>query len=284
MLNRRIISLVLILLIGSCGAKKSTESEYLGKFNIERDLYLAHFDLKTDVDDIHSAAAVVTMLADERFDKVNYHAVAGAYGTQGGDYVPANDLFKLAFGKHWSDAHSDFNQALEEVSSLATKVIQKGGKIWIADGGQSDFSAAVVREIKDRLPDTDIKNAVHIVQHADWNEKVTSPADLAFLKEAASYHRIPDGNGTGNGTPGFRSDELINWRQSIDNPRLKSIWEKAIEIANEYNGVDDRYLNESIMQGGLDFSDASETTWIFGFNNFGDANDFFREFATNISP
>jgi hypothetical protein len=33
------------------------------------------------------------------------------------------------------------------------------------------------------------------------------------------------------------------------------------------------------MKGGLDFSDTSETTWIFGFNDLVDANDFFEEFA-----
>jgi len=80
----------------------------MGRFDVQRDLYLAHFDLKTDVDDVHSAAAVATMLADPRFAEVRYHAVAGAYGTQEGLYVPANEVFDRAFGEHWSDAHADF--------------------------------------------------------------------------------------------------------------------------------------------------------------------------------
>ncbi len=278
-----ILSVALFLLVCSFGNIIGADSEYLGKFDKDKDLYLAHFDLKTDVDDIHSAAAVATMLADERFAKVTYHAVAGAYGTQGGAYVPADDLFELAFGQNWSDAHSDFKKALDEVGTLAAKVIHNGGKIWIAEGGQSDFSAALVRELYNRLPDADIKNSVHIVQHADWNEEVTTPEDLVYVRTAASYHRIPDGNTTGNGTPGFRSDEVIDWRQSINDPSLISIWEKAIAIANKYNGADDRYLNESIMKGGLDFSDASETCWIFGFNNLTDSNQFFQEFATKRS-
>ncbi|MBD3375795.1 hypothetical protein GF406_12235 [candidate division KSB1 bacterium] len=278
-----ILSITLFALVCFCGNNNRADSGYLGKFNKDQDLYLAHFDSKTDVDDIHSVAAVTTMLADERFDKVTFHAVAGTYGTQSGAYVPANDLFELAFGQNWSDAHGDFNRALDKVSSLATKVIHKGGKIWIAEGGQSDFSAALVREIHNRLPDADIKNSVHIVQHADWNEEVTTPEDLAYVKKAASYHRIPDGNAHGNGTPGFRSDQVIDWRQNINDPRLTSIWEKAIAIANTYNGAEGRYLNESIMKGGLDFSDASETCWIFGFNNLVDSNEFFQEFSTNLS-
>lgn len=280
MIKNVIISLTLLLLVCSCVSINGNDSDYLGKFSKDKDLYLAHFDLKTDVDDIHSAAAVATMLADERFVKVNYHAVAGTYGTQSGAYVPANELFDLAFGQNWSDAHSDFNKALEEVSSLAVKVINNGGKIWIAEGGQSDFSAVLVREMYKSLPEADIKNSVHIVQHADWNEEVTTIEDLEYVKNASSYHRIPDGNASGNGTPGFRSDQIIDWRHSIYDPHLISIWEKAIELANTYNGVDDRYLNESIMKGGLDFSDASETCWIFGFNNLMNSNEFFQEFST----
>jgi len=282
MRDHLILSIIIFAFIFSCGNIKRADSDYLGKFNKDRDLYLAHFDLKTDVDDLLSVAAVATMLADERFDNVTYHAVAGAYGNQSGAYVPANDLFELAFGENWSDAHGDFNKALEEVSSLATKVIHNGGKIWIAEGGQSDFSAALLREIHNRLPDADIKNSVHIVQHSDWNEEVTTPENLAYVKNVASYHKIPDGNTCGNGTPGFRSDQVIDWRQSINDPRLKSIWEKAIAIANKFNGADGRYLNEAIMKGGLDFSDAVETCWIFGFNNLVDSNEFFQEFSTNF--
>ena len=279
MRKKRFLYIILFAFLFSCGDANNTDSDYLGQFHVERDLYLAHFDLKTDVDDAHSVAAVATILADDRFQNVNYHAVAGAYGTQGGAYVPANDLFEMAFGENWSDAHNEYNQALDEVSTLATDVIREGGNIWIADGGQSDFSADVVREIRNRLPDADIKTSVHIVQHADWNEEVTTPEDLAYLRDVASYHRIPDGNAPGNGTPGFRSDEVIDWREHIQDPRLIFIWERAIEIANTYNGVDDRYLNESIMKGGLDFSDTSETCWIFGFNDLVDSNDFFEEFA-----
>lgn len=283
MLYKLILHLILFALICSCKDASRTESEYLGNFNIDKDLYLAHFDSKTDVDDILSVAAVATMLADKRFTGVTYHAVAGAYGNQSGAYVPANDLFELAFGPQWSDAHNDFSNALNKVSSLAAKVVENGGKIWIAEGGQSDFSAALVREIRNRLPDINLKKSVHIVQHADWNEEVTTPADLAYVKEVSSYHRIPDGNTAGNGTPEFRTDEIIDWRISITDKRLRAIWEKAINIAKKYNGADGRYLNEAIMNGGFDFSDASETTWIFGFNNLVDANDFFREFATNNS-
>jgi len=255
------------------------EPDTLGKFDLDKDLYLAHFDVKTDVDDVHSVAGVATMLADPRFSKVRYHAVAGTYGIQEGLYVPAERVFDLAFGDHWSDAHGDFDKALNEVLSLSIETLNDEGSIWIADGGQSDFSAALIRKIQELLPGTIVKDRVHVVQHADWNEEVTTAEDLDFVKSFASYQKIPDGNAPGNGSPGFRSKTAVNWQAHVSDGRLTEIWTMAVEIANQYNGADGRYLNKAIQDGGLDFSDVAETTWIFGFNDLADANDFFEEFT-----
>lgn len=95
------------------------------------------------------------------------------------------------------------------------------------------------------MPDLNVKERIHIVQHADWNEKVTTPDDLAFLKKTITYHKIPDGNASGNGTPAFRSDELINWKKNVGDEKSIRIWEMAIDIANTYNGVEGRYLRLS---------------------------------------
>lgn len=277
----RAIFLLLSVLASCSTGSYAVGAELLGKFNKAHDLFLAHFDSKTDVDDIHSVAAVATMLADKRFAGVSFHAVAGAYGTQQGLYVPANELFKLAFGSHWSDAHADADKALTEVSELASKVLQAKGNVWIAEAGQSDFSAALLRNLQTRLPGVELKNHVVVVQHSNWNEEVTTPSDLAFVKQAATYRKIPDGNSVGNGTPGFRSDQSIDWQEHITAARLQAIWKKAIAIANMYNGVDGRYLNKSIQKGGLDFSDVAESAWIFGFSDLANAKEFFREFSTN---
>ncbi|MEM8946278.1 MAG: hypothetical protein AAGD11_13980 [Planctomycetota bacterium] len=280
-----VIGLLLALDCSSLAAapdkSEAGDSSRLGQFDKQRDLYLAHFDLKTDVDDVHSVAAVATMLADRRFAGVNYLAVAGAYGTQEGLYVPANELFELAFGSQWADAHGNFDQALNMVSDCAATTLRGGGSIWIAEGGQSDFSAALIRNLQRKSPEMVLKDRIHIVQHADWNEKVTTAEDFDFVKQVATYHKIPSGNALGNHSPGFRTDERIDWQNQIAEARLTTIWEKAIAIANTYNGVDGRYLNESIKRGGLDFSDTVETTWLFGFNDLPDARAFFAEFSSD---
>ena len=259
-----------------CEAPDPTQ---IGRFEVKSDLFLAHFDLKTDVDDLHSVAAVATMLADPCLSEVQHHAVAGAYGTQDGPYVPANELFEAAFGAHWSDAHNDFDQALREVTGRVRTVLAAGGDIWVADGGQSDFTAAVLRAVRDELPEVDTRQRVHVVQHSDWNEEVTTAEDLRYVKEHAAYHKIPDGNAGGNGSPKFRASEPVNWRGALQDPALAEVWEMAIEIANTYNGTENRYTNTAIADGGLDFSDTVETCWIFGHDGLTDAAAFFREFG-----
>jgi len=248
-------------------------------FDLENDLLLAHFDCKTDVDDVHSVAATATLLRHPDFREVRYHAVAGAYGVQEGLYVPAEELFEAAFGTHWSDAHADFGKALLEVYAVVSGTLSRGGDIWIPEAGQSDFSAALVRQVRQRNPQIDTRSRIHIVQHSDWNERVTSPESLAYVREHTDYRKIPDGNAEGNGTPGFRKDQAIAWREQLSDPELVALWESAQAIANRYNGASGRYLNKSIAAGGLDFSDVSETCWIFGLEGLEDAKAFFARLA-----
>lgn len=245
-------------------------------FNPEKDLLLAQFDCKTDVDDLHTVAALVTLLNHNRFKNINYHAVTGAYGVQDGLYVPPNPLFEAAFDNNWSDAHIDFDKALNRVLTKVLVSIDKGGIIWVADGGQSDFTAKWVKSLQKIRPRLVIKDKVHVVQHSGWNEEVTRADLLAYVKETVSYHKISDGNAVGNGTLGFRQDEPIPWENYITDSHLKSVWNLAIDLANEYNGKDGRYLNESIKKGGLDFSDLSETCWILGLRDLKDSNTFFE--------
>ena len=115
--------LITIVFLTSCSSKTPTT---IGKFQVERDLFLAHFDSKTDVDDLHSVAGVATILSDPRFSEVNFHAVAGAYGIQEGLYVPANELFDASFGRNWSDAHTNYEIALKEVTIIVKNTLKNG--------------------------------------------------------------------------------------------------------------------------------------------------------------
>ncbi len=284
-------TLALLLAFG-CNQKNNTSSDEKettpaatqeapvdnSRFNGETDLLLAHYDCKTDVDDIHSAAALRTMMSHPDFQGTNFHVVAGTYGIQEGLYVPANELLELAFGDRWSDAHNDFDQALEEVYAKVNQTLGAGGEIWIAEGGQSDFSAALALKVESMMGSEQLDN-IHVVQHSDWNEEVTTPEDLEFVKTRTQYHRIEDGNASDNGTPDFRDPATINWQQYISDPVKTEVWNMAISIANEYNAAEGRYDNEAVGAGGLDFSDTAEVCWIFGVEDIKDANEFFERYG-----
>ena len=250
----------------------------LGRFDPARDLYLAQFDSRTDVDDLHSVAGVATMLRDPLFAGVRHHAVAGAYGIQEGPYVPAPELFDLAFGGHWSDAHGNREQAVSTVSALVGRTLATGGHVWVAEAGQSDFTADWLARVNEAYPAAVTGARVHVVQHSDWNESVTSPGKLAYVRANADYRRIPDGNDTGNGTPGFRLASGHLWQRLPATGDTGEIWRAARALAREFNGRDGRYDNAAIAAGGMDFSDVVETCWIFGRDGLHDADAFFTEF------
>ncbi|SHF23416.1 hypothetical protein SAMN03080594_10326 [Arenibacter palladensis] len=248
-------------------------------FNIEKDFLLVQYDCKTDVDDLHTIAAFFTLMSDPNFSKINYHAVAGTYGIQSGLYVPPNPLLELAFKDNWTDAHNNTQTAVEQVRSKITATLLNKGDVWIAEAGQSDFTAELIKSIQANLPEINTSENIHVVQHSDWNEKSTSPEDLEFVKKNTDYHKIPDGNVVGNGTPGFLTAEYTQWKDKITNPQLIEVWELAIEISNEYNGKDGRYNNKAISQGGMDFSDLSEVCWILGINDIKDTAEFFNIYS-----
>ena len=261
------------------GQKMDTSSSIPERFNREKDLLLAHYDFKTDVDDLHSAAALFTLLQHPEFTDIQHHAVSGAYGTQGGLYVPPERLLQKAFWNNWSDAHKNREKALSQVKQLVNETLSNDGDIWIAEGGQSDFTADVLRNVLAENPQLNVSKRFHVVQHSDWNEKVTSAESLQFVKQNADYNKIPDGNSLDNGTPGFRSPDYDDWKKHIEDPEVKQIWQIAIDLANKYNGKEGRYNNEAIAEGGLDFSDFVEVCWMLNLEDLRDAEDFFNFYS-----
>ncbi len=279
-----VVFVVVALLFTRCNLNsniKSTSSTSEPKFNLKKDLLLAHYDFKTDVDDLHSVAALSTLLSTPKYSKINYHAVAGTYGIQEGLYVPPNDLMRLSFEDNWTDAHEDFDSATNKVKNMIISYLKNQGQIWIAEGGQSDFTAAVIKAVLLDVPEINTSNAIHVIQHSDWNEKQTLPKNLQFVKQNADYIKIPDGNSVGNGTPGFNSPSSSRWKEEDLDSKLTQIWQLAVNKGHKYNGIDGRYLNKTISVGGIDFSDFSEICWIIERQYIMDTEHFFDLYASD---
>lgn len=246
----------------------------MGRFDPARDLLVANFDGKPDVDDLQATAALGSVLRDPSYACVDYVAVAGAYGTQTGAYLDAPALFDSAFGPgRWLDAHRDRDEAARGLAQRIREALDRGGRVWVAEAGQSDVTAAALRLV----PEAD-RGQIHVVQHADWNETVTTPADLRFVKDFARYHRISDGNFSDNGTPDFKTEDPSAWPLLLASPRTRDLWREAKRLSEKHNPVAE-YVNPAVAAGGLDFSDTAEIAYIFGWDESMDALGFARRFA-----
>ncbi|MEO0896784.1 MAG: hypothetical protein AAFY71_10325 [Bacteroidota bacterium] len=275
-----ILGLFLVACQSTTDSPSTSNQEEKGvEFDPQKDFLLGNFDCKTDVDDLHSIAAFATIFQDSAFANIKHHAVAGAYGVQDGLYVPPNSLFQLSLGSNWTDAHEKGSKAVDKVYELVAITLKEGGNIWIAEAGQSDFSAALVKKVQTKMPEVKTPDRIHVVQHSDWNEEVTDKQALAFVQAETHYHKIPDGNAEGNGTPGFRTPEFEGWRTMLTDSALLSYWELAVDLGHQYNGKEGRYLNEAIKANGLDFSDHSEVCWILGLADLKDTEAYFQRFG-----
>lgn len=270
--KRACLGLASILLLGfNVTAQKP-------KFDLSKDLLLVQLDCKTDIDDLHTAAGLATLLKHPDYKNLNYYAVAGTYGIQEGLYVPPNELMKLAFNENWADADKNWKASVKKVAKLVIKSIKNGGDVWVAEAGQSDFTADWVKQLSHQNSSIKIKENIHIVQHSDWNESVTEPTKLKYTQTVTDYHKIPDGNAVGNGTPGLKSKGKVNWESKIHDDHLIKVWNTAIRLGNKYNGKDGRYLNKSVAKGGLDFSDLSEVCYILNLIDIENTDEFFTYF------
>jgi len=265
----------------ACGVKDAiVDDSDLMSFDIQTDLLLLLYDCKTDVDDLHSIAAAASLIRTPKYSRINYHAVAGSYGIQDGKYIPGNRLFSLAFSDRWSDAHTNYENSLQEVYVKVSKALAKGGDIWIAEAGQSDFSASIIAKVQGSMSQVNTQKRIHVVQHSDWNEDKTTQEHLTFVKENSNYLKIPDGNVPHNGSPGYTTSNQINWSDMLDSEEMIAIWQLAIDLANTYNGSEGRYVNKTIKVGGMDFSDFCEVQYILGLQGADSCPEFF-EFIQN---
>lgn len=250
----------------------------IGRFDPANDVLIAMYDGKPDVDDLHAVASLGTVLADPDYACVQYVAVAGAYGTQGGDYIAAPALFDLAFGAHWLDAHASRQATIATLAGRITATLAGGGEVWILEAGQSDVSAAAIGAAHAAAPEQPYRSHVHVIQHSEWNEQASSPDALAYVKLAVDYHRIPDGNAEGNGSPGFRTESADAWGALLGNPETGALWAEAKRLADLHNGKTG-YDNPAVKAGGLDFSDTSEAAWLFGFEDMPGVTAFVDRFS-----
>ncbi|WP_405295500.1 hypothetical protein [Algibacter sp. Ld11] len=255
-------------------------------FNKKKDILIAQFDSKPDPDDIHAQAALGSMLLHKDLKGVKYYAVAGAIGVQKGKYIDSQNLFNMAFGKKWTDAHKDWQGSVKNILNKVLPVLQKGGKVWVQEAGQSNITADWIAEALKVISAETVKSNVIVVQHSNWNEKQTDGVDLAYVKEKSNYFALDDGNAPMDGkrgergphsTPEYRAKD-IKWMELAklsENKKARKLWIEADRVITEMfpKGFPEEW--SFIHFNGVDYSDCVENWWIFNIGNKADSTTKF---------
>ncbi len=276
-------TLCAVLLVGSVSARSY--------FDKSKDILIAQFDSRPDPDDIMAIAALGCMLAHSELDGVNYYAVAGAYGEQSDRalYIPAPDLFTMAFGAKntmWTDAHNEYSSSVTRIKDKVKPILQNGGKVWIQEAGQSNITADWIRAlISDGVAESLIKSNVILVQHSVWNEDMTAPADLTYVQDKTTYQPLDSGNvasdqDRGPQTPRYTSTDtsFLAQAKSSQNPKAKQLWVEADRVIDNHPN---KTKNDTIQNDGVDYSDCVENWWIFNVADAGTVAAFWAKFVVN---
>lgn len=237
-----------------------------GKFSKKRDLVGLHYDHAPDHDDGHAAVAgreVTDHLG------VSTYVVGGATGKNRDRYQRGSEsVMNAAWGSTWYNAHSDWSGSVSKAVKRWEKTMKAGGDVWIAEGGQSDFTADVIRGVAKVTPNAQVKRCVHVVQHSDWNENNTHGNDLVYVKAHADYWKIADGNKGGNGTADL-NNRSGGFEKMARSGRHANAWKAAFG-----------YLSPKER---IDFSDTVELLAIAGVGTgqVNNVDDFARKFIAN---
>lgn len=239
-------------------------------FHPDNDLLSLHYDHAPDKDDGHSAAADRCMLETLRgADWIKRHvvAVSGAYGTNASTFNDKSDAVMDACWNDvggWLDAHEDRKSVVAELVRRWSATLEKGGHVWVKEGGQSDITVETLKALKLLHPDVDMKSRIHVVQHSNWNEDKTTKTALREVKAMTHYIRIKDANAYLNVKGGDQAFE----KAALAHPKFGPMWKAAFS----YYPASQR----------LDFSDTGELMHILGLGEIG--VDAFRKRFLESKP
>ena len=225
------------------------------QFDADVDLVSLHFDNTLDRADIHSSVADLMVVED--FELITL-VIGGTYGTLNADQYDEQSVPRMddVWAGNWINADADRLDAIDLTYEIWTDILSNGGEIWVAEGGPSDFTAAVTRLLQ--ADGFDTRDAIHVVQHRLLNEENTDRVNLAYIQDNTDYIQIDDGN-EGNETANFRQD---GGSQAFVDAMADSLYDLEWSIAFDYLDPEEK----------LDFSDTVALLHIIGVSTSDVAN------------
>ncbi len=233
------------------------------------DLLVLHYDHCPDRDDGHAIPADKSVT--EKYGINNVLVVNGTCGNSIRDRFnsASNAVVKASWGDQYLDAHAQYATSVQTAVTRWASTLSNGASVWVSEGGQSDFTADVVRNIESQFSNLSLTD-IHVVQHSTgstgYNEKFTDSANLAYLKSKISYRVIDNGNVGGNGTADLKQQSnyfLVSARSS----RFGTEWGAAFA----YLQPDCSEPSENCK---LDFSDTVAVLYIVDDTRTNSVNDF----------
>ena len=241
-----------------------TTGDAIGRVGVN-DLVSLHYDNCPDRDDGHAIASGKAVVVETGLS--NFMVVNGTCAdSKRSNYQESSEaVVRASWGSEWLDYANDEDGTINTTTERWSAVLANGGDVWVAEGGPSDFTAKVLRQIDSQFPSLNLEN-VHVVQHSTgdaFNEASTERSNIAFIQNEADYVPIANGNGGGNGTAGFRNNSSFFVETALQS-----------QFASEWNAAFD-YLDPNER---LDFSDTVELLYIIDETETQTVDDFARRY------
>lgn len=247
-------------------------------FNKDKDHISLHYDMSYDPDDYLSAVADRASI-DVEITKPNFlrDQTSRVIGTCGGSCSgynkPANLLMQYTYGDVGGYAvtigandPSKYKAALNYELPFYKDTISRGGRVFVKEGGESDFTKRIIEQLEDWLKGSG--KCVYIVQHSATNEKNNGSGVLSYVKSKANYIKISDGN------PPYQKKNYVLAGKSFDYYALQSYLQCAWQLAfNDFKLLKSYCTGKpEPVQKCVDFSDTHELLYILGIDSSGSAS------------
>jgi hypothetical protein len=288
------------------------------------DLISLHYDHMPDPDDGHATVAARTVTG---YFGITPHVVAGTHSFPvnrknafpGPFQEAAMAVMSATWAGGWLNAHNYNNnndapnaQTVEKTALIWYRTLKNGGHVWVAEGGPSDFTAYVLRYLRNCLNyQFRTPRRIHVIQHGAeacanpeyvrLNERYTGAENLRYVQNCTDYKIIGNGNchqsRSGKNlyqpTANFRSTSAT-FNQHFKDVAARHVYASAWAAAFRYWDPVKRGNNTALLfkdgdfvaypWSALDFSDTVELMYILGIglNTVKDCSDFADVFLSSV--
>jgi hypothetical protein len=252
--------------VSSFAAPVQCTGSSIAVFNKDLDHLSLHYDFSNDGDDLMSAGAdraVLETIYGTAFLATNVSRVGGTYGTVNKYYSGSESVQS----KLWGDVGGQLlakggsaqsAPAADAEFKLFRAVIERGGRVFVKEGGAGDFSMMVVKLLENWQSDSG--KCVYITHHSYTNDKHYGAGVLSYLKAKTVYRKISDGN-----TALRKAKWRLNGRDFAHyarSSRLECGWNAIFAEFKKQKTYCKGYIGKRVDQSKcVNFSDTHELLW-----------------------